>query len=233
MGLSLLDPDLSTVHVTRLDGRSGRTEAGVTHHVAAAKPVDVPRWGEFQIVDEATAAVGAALQHDVEGGLVVADSFLSRHPDGEARLRAGYELVAGHPFARRLQLVARLARPGGTTVFETRCRYAMWRAHLPEPELQWEVYVDGELVAIVDFAWPEYRLLGEADGRWKYGRLLGPNPTAEQISAAMVSEKLREDMLREATGYGMIRYDYGELHVPGQIGRRTSRMLRIHSPKAS
>lgn len=232
-GLSLFEPDTSLVHVTRLDERSGRREAGVVHHVPTWRPDDVRRWGEFQTVDDLTATIGAAMQFDVEGGLVVADSFLSRYPDQVDRLAEAHARVAGHPFARRLQLVARLARPGGTTVFETRCRYAFWKAHLPEPELQWEVYVDGQLVAVVDFAWPEHRLFGEADGRWKYGRLLGPNPTPEQISAAMVSEKLREDMLREVTGYGMIRYDYSELYVPGQLARRTERMLRIHSPRAS
>ncbi|GAB3989549.1 hypothetical protein [Nocardioides marmoraquaticus] len=232
-GLSVLDPDYSTVHVTRLDGRTGRIEAGVQHHVPAWGPSQVERRGEFLVADELTATLGAATQFGVEGGLVVADSFLSRNPDAVGRLWDGYRAVAGNPFARRLQLVVRLARAGGTTVFETRCRYAMWRSHLPEPELQWEVWIDGELVAIVDFAWPEHRLLGEADGRWKYGRLLGPNPTPEQVSAAMVSEKLREDMLREATGYGMIRYDYGELYVPGKIGARTQRMLQIHAPRAS
>jgi hypothetical protein len=31
-GLALWEPDLSLVHVTRLDGGAGRTEAGVQHH---------------------------------------------------------------------------------------------------------------------------------------------------------------------------------------------------------
>lgn len=225
-GLALFEPDYRTVHVTRLDDQSGRIEAGVQHHVPTSAAGHAVRHGEFLRADDVTATIGAALLSGVENGLVVADSFLARHPDSAELLHAAYAEVARHPFARRLQLVVRMARPGGTNPFETRVRYAMWRGHLPEPELQWHVYdADGTLIGITDFAWPDHHLLGEADGRLKYGRLLGPNPTAEEISRVMVAEKRREDLLREITGFGMIRYVFGELYTPDRMCGRTRAML--------
>lgn len=230
LGVPLFEPDLSVVHVTRLDGRTGRIEAGAQHHAPTWHAGQVDRHGEILVADEATAVVGVGLLTDVERGLVAADAFLHRHPDAEEALQQAFHAVVRHPAARRLQLVRRLVRPGAQSVFESRCRYTMWRQHLPEPVLQWPVHdADGVLVGITDFAWPEHRLFGEADGRWKYGRLLGPNPTPEQISAAMVAEKDREDLIREITGWGVIRYVWGDLYVPERFARRTRAQLERYA----
>ena len=57
----------------------------------------------------------------------------------------------------------------------------MWTQHLPEPQLQFKVYDEvGNLIGITDFAWPEFGLLGEFDGKIKYGRLLKDGETAER-----------------------------------------------------
>ncbi len=83
--------------------------------------------------------------------------------------------------------------------------------HLPEPELQFHVYDElGNLVGITDFAWPRYRLLGEFDGKIKYGRLLKPGQSPGEV---VTDEKNREDRLREVTGWSMIRFTWSDLHV--------------------
>ena len=100
----------------------------------------------------------------------------------------------------------------------------MWTQHLPEPQLQFKVYdEDGSLVGITDFAWPEFGLLGEFDGKIKYGRLLKEGETA---SDAVVREKEREDRIREVTRWLMIRYVWRDLYQPEATAARTRRLMR-------
>jgi hypothetical protein len=97
--------------------------------------------------------------------------------------------------------------------------------HVPEPQLQFKVYDDhGNLVGITDFAWPEFRLLGEFDGRIKYGRLL---KDGEEPGDAVFREKEREDLLREITGFMMIRYIWANLFDPRTMAARTRRKMRM------
>ena len=82
----------------------------------------------------------------------------------------------------------------------------------------------GNLVGITDFAWPEYRLLGEFDGKVKYGRLLKPG---EEPGDAVFREKIREDLLREATRWALIRFVWANLYNPRASEERTRRMMRL------
>ena len=45
----------------------------------------------------------------------------------------------------------------------------MFRAGIPQPELQYAVADEnGELIGLVDFAWPEFGVIVEFDGKAKY-----------------------------------------------------------------
>jgi hypothetical protein len=99
----------------------------------------------------------------------------------------------------------------------------MFRCGLPEPVLQFEVRdAAGTFVGRTDFAWPEYGLLGEFDGFSKYGRLRRPGETVEE---AVVREKTREDLLREVTGWLMIRLIWRELFTPDATAARLRAQL--------
>jgi hypothetical protein len=81
-----------------------------------------------------------------------------------------------------------------------------------EPEdLQLDV-VDrlGALVGRVDFAWPSVGVIGEFDGRVKYGRALAPDHDPTQ---ALWHEKLREDLLRDL-GWQVVRWVWADLDDP-------------------
>ena len=67
------------------------------------------------------------------------------------------------------------------------------------------------------------RLLGEFDGRVKYGRLLRPGQTPGDVVWA---EKLREDALRRTTGFGMERLVWADLDRPRSTADRLWAMLR-------
>ena len=67
---------------------------------------------------------------------------------------------------------------------------------VPAPEPQFEVFhPDGSLAGICDWCWLDHRLLGEFDGRVKYGRLLKPG---QEPGDVVFQEKEREDLLRSS-----------------------------------
>ena len=94
-------------------------------------------------------------------------------------------------------------------VGESGSRVGMHLAGVPTPELQSEIRrSDGSLVARVDFRWG--KVVGEFDGKSKYGLWLRPGETAAD---AVVREKIREDALR-AMGFIVIHWTWKDLEDP-------------------
>jgi hypothetical protein len=217
--------DLTKVHVTRLDGATGRTNAGVVHHEGSIAPADI------EVVDGLRVAVAdrAVIEHasivSVESGLVSADAALHAQtcdPDSVARR---FRAMEHWPGTQHVHLVVRLADGHAESPGETRSRYLCWRHHLPAPILQFEVYDEsGLLIGRCDFAWPEHQLLGEFDGRLKYGRGLLPGQT---IDEAVFLEKRREDRLREVTNWRMVRLVWSDLSLGAHTANRIRRQMRI------
>lgn len=79
----------------------------------------------------------------------------------------------------------------------------------------------GAFVGRVDFAWPELGVVGEFDGRVKYGRDLAPKQDPTDV---LWDEKLREDRLREL-GWLVVRWTWADLQHPDQWLARLVRAL--------
>ena len=216
--------DLSRVHVTRLDDGAGRIEPDVVHHRGRTTASDLEVVGGLVVVRADRALMEALTTTGVEPGLVLADSAQHRNvvrPEQVERMRHEMQRWPG---IRSAQLVVRLTDGRAESPGETRVRYVCWEQGLPKPDLQvkiWDSY--GQLVAITDFGWEAQKLYGEFDGMQKYGRLLKPGQTSGD---AITKEKEREDLVRELTGYGMIRYIWSQLDDHRQLAFRTQRMLR-------
>lgn len=224
LGLRLWEPDLSLVHVTRLDGGPGGRKGDIVYHVGAWTPDDVVQKEEMLLLAPVHAALGAASLQSVEGGLVTLDSLLDLDLCDLDGLRDVYRRTACWPNMRRMHLTVRLVRDGAQSAGESRSRYLCWAQNLPEPELQFEVYDEsGRHVGTTDFAWPEHGLLGEFDGKIKYGRLLRKG---EDASDVVFREKVREDRLREVTGWIVVRLVWSDLHRPQETAQRIRRLLR-------
>jgi hypothetical protein len=75
------------------------------------------------------------------------------------------------------------------------------------------------VVANVDFAWPEYGVFLEFDGRIKYQELLrvGESPTD-----VVLREKKRQDLIERLTGWRCIRITWADLYHP----ERTAALIR-------
>lgn len=222
-GLRLFEPDLSQVHAVRLDKGGGRQLNDVRYHEGAGEVDELVVVDGMRVMDPVRSALGTASLLSVEAGIVVLDSLFDLGLGTPQELAAAYERRARWPYSQRLQMSVRLARVGSQSVGESRFRYLCFCHHLPEPRLQWHVYdVDGRLVGITDFAWPEHRVLGEFDGKQKYHQLLKPGQTPAD---AVFAEKKREDRLREATDFKMIRFVWADLYSPDKTAARLRSQL--------
>lgn len=221
-GISLWGADLARVHVSRLGASAGRKHHDVAYHDGLGMRLTDSNRG-FQSLSAAHCALGTATLGSVESGLVAVDSAFHLGLVTEADLQAAYLDMARWPGTARLQITLRLASRGAESVGESRARYLFWSQGLPCPQLQYEVRDGPHLVGVTDFAWPEHKLIGEFDGRVKYGRFARPGESPADV---VVREKIREDRIREITGWRFIRFSWADLDRPRETGDRTRRALR-------
>jgi hypothetical protein len=216
--------DLSKVHITHLDSRTGRRNvAGVIHHEGECRLLDVTRRNGHWSTAPARTVLDVAMLYGFEVGVVVADDFLRRTLTTKAELRQLYKRVKDWPGALILRLVIELADQKSESVGETLGRLLFRRMRLPRPVLQFEVFrPDGSLAGRTDWAWPEHRVLGEFDGEVKYLRHRLPGETLTQT---VLREKRREDELRELTNYKFIRFVWADLFRVEQTARRVLAVL--------
>ncbi|SDF10845.1 hypothetical protein SAMN05660485_02552 [Blastococcus fimeti] len=88
---------------------------------------------------------------------------------------------------------------------------------MPPSALQHEVRsAGGLLIARTDFVWEEHDLVGEFDGRVKYGRLVRPG---QDPGDAVFEEKRREDAVRDE-GWRMTRWVWADLRAGHRLAAR-------------
>jgi hypothetical protein len=93
---------------------------------------------------------------------------------------------------------------------------------LAPSDLQFEVRRDdGMVVGRTDFVWEGRRVVGEFDGRIKYGRLLRPG---QDPGDAVFEEKRREEAIRDEE-WRVIRWVWAELRAPHRFAARVRRSL--------
>jgi hypothetical protein len=231
-GITVWDADLSNVHVTRLDGGAGRTEAGVVHHEGFCLDTDLMERNGYLVTRPPRAALEAASLQSTEASVVLLDDGLHKKLFDARQLDDQLRLMQCWPDTLHLQFAVRFADGRAESVGESRSRYLCYTHRLPAPELQCYVYDErGNLVGITDMVWHEQRLLLEFDGKIKYGRLLKPG---EKAGDAVFREKVREDALRRVTGYSMVRLTWPDLYRGAETAARIRNLMRrAASPKAT
>ncbi|MGO1383213.1 MAG: hypothetical protein ACTHU1_00260, partial [Arachnia sp.] len=83
-------------------------------------------------------------------------------------------------------------------------------------------------VARTDFAWPELGLVGEVDGKVKYGQLLRPGQSAD---AVIMAEKRREELIRQQ-GWWIVRWDWSTATDPQALGTLLRRSMSVQRSSA-
>jgi hypothetical protein len=216
--------DLSRVHVTRLDGGAGRVEGDVVHHVGVCTDAEVVGVDGLRTLRPVRCSIETGSMTSAEAALVLFNSMLHRDLAAPEDLYRQFAAMSAWPGVRRLHVPIRLADPRVESVGESRGLWAFWSLRLPRPEIQFPVHdADGVLRGTCDWAWPDEEVLGEFDGRLKYGRLLEPG---QDPGAVVFAEKQREDDLRELTGWRMLRLVWSDYDRPRTIKARAERLFR-------
>ncbi len=219
--------DLREAHVTSLQGIGERAGARLRHHRGTCRVNDVTRLGGHWITSPARTALDTASVLNRDAGVCVLDDFLTRGLATREQYDAQFAAKKEWPDSLSLHRALQLSRYGAESVGETRTRLACSDAHLPDPLLQFVVrYPSGEIAGRVDMCWPKYRLMLEFDGRIKYERLRRPG---ESVHDVVLREKAREDLLRELTGYAMLRVIWADLDHPGDLAVRARRLMTTAS----
>ena len=224
-GLDIWGIPLNRVHVTRLDGGAGRIEGDVVHHEGRALAGDLVEIAGLPVVSAPRAAIEAVGRSNGEVALAHFDSLLRRRLSDQQQLMKQFTVMEFWPFKQHLHLPIRLADGRAGSIGESRGNWHFFHSGVPAPIPQFEVYsADGRLLGTCDWGWPEHKVLGEFDGRIKYGRRLtdGQDP-----GSVVFAEKQREDALREATGMSMIRIIWTDYERPRVLRSRFDRLLRL------
>lgn len=215
--------DLTRVHLTSLVGISERNQAKVVHHRGVCRVGDVSRHAGHWITAPARTALDTASLAGRDAGVCVLDWYLHEGHTTWDELVATFHAMKEWPDTLGLYRTLQLCDRRSESVGETRLRLLIRDLGLPLPELQWGVFhPNGRLAGRVDMAWPEFGLLLEFDGLVKYRKYLRPG---ESVEDAVLREKAREDLLRELTGFRMIRVVWKDLDQPVAIGRRIGAQL--------
>lgn len=220
LGIPLWSTQLGVVHVTRPRPANGGRSGSLLCHTAALPEEDVIDLDGMQITSPARTIADLARQLPFEQAVVAADGALFKKLMTAEQFAAAVAAISGSPGSRSAQRVARFANGLSESVGESRSRVMIYRAGLPQPTLQLEVFdVHHRVLGRSDYSWLGGRLLGEFDGKIKYGRLLKPG---ESAGDAVYREKLREDALRE-NGSRVVRWVWTELARPDEVIQRIRR----------
>lgn len=250
-GLPLLNRRLERIHLHQTTPSGSGRRGDVTVHAGAHDPDIVEKDGmrvtspartvlELARVlphGEALALADAAIRpHDAASGFSGSGSALCTKSDLVAAAAASVPLRGGWS----AYLVASEADPLSGSVGESIARSIFLRLGAPAPELQAAIWDERGLVGYADFFWREFGVVGEFDGRLKYG---ADNPSGRAPADVVYREKLREDRIRRVSS-GFVRLAWTDLGDPPRVARllrsagiplepaRAWREMRPHLPSA-
>lgn len=221
-GITVWGVPFDRVHVTRPGSAGGRRSRHLHLHVTALDDDEVGLVDGVAVTSAVRTAADLLRALPFEQAVVVADSALHRGAVTVAGIDAA---LAGAPrrhgtAAARRALV--FADGRSESVGESRSRVRIHLAGIPAPDLQVRVVdAEGRELGRTDFGWREHGVVGEFDGRVKFGRLLRPGQDAGD---AVFAEKVREDAIRDC-GTRMVRWIWRELEPFDAVARRVRRAL--------
>ena len=209
------DLPLNEVHLTRLDGKIGRREAGVAQHKAGRPQACVePHEGMLRTA-VARAALEAATLVDLEHSLAFTNSLLHEGKVTVEQLQHQLVDMYQYPGTCHHELLLAECDPRIETVGETRTCYALRGSGLPRPIPQLEILTaSGLLAGRLDFALPALKVWMEFDGMVKYEKLLNPG---EKASEVVLRERNRERQIEAITGWVCVRLCWADLADPARI----------------
>lgn len=222
---------LGVVHLTRLPPARSRRTPTLHVHVSPMAPAERVERDGIAVTALARSAADVARIVPYPWAVAAADWALNRGVN-PSELEALGRATRGRVGNQALLAATAFARRGSGSVAESISRVTLARAGLPAPILQFEVLdLNGEWVATCDFGWPLLGLVGEMDGKAKYGELLRPG---QDPADAIMAEKQREQAIRQA-GYWIVRWGWkeaGDVEALGELVRGAIQASRSRRPGA-
>jgi hypothetical protein len=228
LGAPVWGLNLDDVHITRMDGRAGRSEAGVVQHRGKLSEDEVERLEGIRVTKPARCAVELTTLGTVEQALVSVNGLLHERRMTVEEFAEAVERHKHWPETLNAGIVLRLCDPRIESVGESRTDFLCWKHHLPRPVPQVEVCEeDGSLFARLDFCWPEFGVFLEFDGKEKYRRFRRRDESLEDY---LMREKQREERICALTGWVCVRISWADLEAPLLTARRLHRLLEKRRP---
>ncbi|WP_257210489.1 hypothetical protein [Actinomyces ruminis] len=188
------------VQVVRLGRDGGRSSAGI-HTLRAGCDFQTVLDDGVPVASVAQTLADLGRRRPLRDVLAGFDAMLrAGRVTKEAIAAAAPKRSRGRP---RLCRTIEAADPNAESPGESLSRAVMIEHHLPLPALQEPVRDQrGGLLGRVDFIWHEHGVIGEFDGRVKYGRELTGRPVEE----VLLAERRRELDIESATGMRVVRW---------------------------
>jgi hypothetical protein len=221
-GLPLWGVRLDRVHVTRRPPAWNDRSRVLVAHVAQLQDDEIVEVDGILVTSPVRTALDLARSLPYEAAVVVLDAAMHQGALTASELQTWLPVIAGAPGSRAAVRAVRFADGRSESVGESRSRVLLQRLGLPPSDLQFVIRSsDGRFVAQTDFVWEEQRLVGEFDGKVKYGRLL---KQGQEPGDAVFEEKRREDLIRDED-FGVVRWTWRDLQLPQQLAARVARGL--------
>lgn len=227
--LPLMAQPSETVHFTRVGRGGSRSTRWRQIHAADLRHHTIARSDGFAVTTVAQTVVDLGRTVPTRAAVVTADAALNRRLTTMAQLDVAVDearLRAGHPRAQRmLGLVdGRSESPG-----ETLTRLILREAGITDLELQVEVADErGHLIGRADLACRSAGVLIEFDGKIKYGALLKPDQTLDDV---ILAERAREKRMIEL-GWLVLRVVWNDLGNHPRLVARVRRACAAQRPVA-
>jgi hypothetical protein len=219
-GLDLFPGPPDTVILTRPTARrSGRLRPdGLFFHAARLSDEHVTRVLGASVTTVPRTVVDLARVSSFMSAVVTADSALHAAATTKEALIATCEACAGWPGVRQARRAVDFSDPRAESVLESCARVIFQEHGLDPPELQFSV-TGSDFRYSVDFYWPKYRVIAEADGEIKYS---DPRRAIRQLE--------RDQRLRDL-GYKVVHFTWHELFQnPRAVIERIRRAFTSPSP---
>lgn len=222
LGIPLWSVSLDVAHLTRQSPSHQSQSKFLRVHATAMESDEITEIGGVPVTCAARTIVDLAKTESYESAVAAADAALNKNLLTEGDLIEAATRSIGTPGSRGALRVARFADGRSESPGESVSRVLMKSVGLEMPELQFSVYdAFGYLLGRTDFSWRGGRVLGEFDGKVKYG---DPYRKGESPADVLWREKRREDSLR-ANGALVVRWVWADLAPPRPFIVRIQRAL--------
>jgi hypothetical protein len=206
-GIPIIGSWPQQIDVITAPSSGGHSRGMLRRRALGAREFEHDRRTGLDCTTPAQTAIDLAMVADFATGVAAIDRVLwHRSPLASLEdLHRVMESVDGVRGFRKAERCLEFATSLADTPLESLSRVNIHLLGYPAPILQHPFVLDDGSIRYVDFWWPDFRVIGEADGAGKYlDPALRRGRSADQV---VYDEKLREDDLRRQA-QGFARWDW-------------------------